>query len=110
MGERSVTPTIYQTILESMGEGIIFVDAEDRLAFINNTAENIRGIKAVNFIGRNLVSIHSPRTAERIDSLLTSFKNGSYISHAGLSRSRGNTLKTATIPSVRLMASIWAPC
>jgi len=77
MGERSVTPTIYQTILESMGEGIIFVDAEDRLAFINNTAENIRGIKAVNFIGRNLVSIHSPRTAERIDSLLTSFKNGS---------------------------------
>jgi len=111
MGERSVTPTIYQTILESMGEGIIFVDAEDRLAFINNTAENIRGIKAVNFIGRNLVSIHSPRTAERIDSLLTStLKTVPYISHAGLSRSRGNTLKTATIPSVRLMASIWAPC
>lgn len=77
MGEGSATPTIYQTILESMGEGIIFVDAEDRLAFINHTAEDIRGIKAANFIGHNLLSIHSPRTAERIDSLLASFKDGS---------------------------------
>lgn len=77
MGGNSLTPTIYQTILESMGEGIIFVDADDRLAFINNTAEEIRGIKAVNFIGRNLVSIHSPRTAERLAALLGSFKNGS---------------------------------
>ena len=73
----SDTPTIYQAILESMGEGIIFIDAEDRLTFINHTAEEIRGIKAVNFIGRSILSIHSPRTTERIGKLLAGFRDGS---------------------------------
>ena len=70
-------PTIYQAILESMGEGIIFIDADDRLTFINHTAEKIRGIKAVNFIGRSILSIHSPRTAEKIGALLAGFRDGS---------------------------------
>lgn len=69
--------TIYQAILESMGEGIIFADASDRLAIINKTAEEIRGIKAENFIGRNLLSIHPPSTAERIGKLVKGLKDGS---------------------------------
>jgi len=70
-------PTIYQTILESMGEGIIFLDAEDRMSFINHTAEEIRGIKAVNFIGRSIRTIHPPSANERIGRLLTSLRDGS---------------------------------
>jgi PAS domain S-box-containing protein len=70
-------PSIYQAILESMGEGIIFADAEGILVFINSTAENIRGISAADFIGRSLLSIHSPASAERIGKLLESLKNGS---------------------------------
>ncbi|HEY4744667.1 MAG TPA: sigma 54-interacting transcriptional regulator [Desulfuromonadaceae bacterium] len=71
------TTTIHQAILESMGEGIIFIDAEDRLKFINHTAEEIRGIKAVNFIGRNILSIHSARTTERLGKMLAGFRDGS---------------------------------
>jgi PAS domain S-box-containing protein len=70
-------PSIYQAILESMGEGIIFADADGTLAFINTTAEKIRGISAANFIGRELSSIHSPNSADRINHLLESLKNGS---------------------------------
>ncbi|MEI6306266.1 MAG: sigma-54-dependent Fis family transcriptional regulator [Deltaproteobacteria bacterium] len=77
MGIAEQSPNIYQAILESMGEGIVFVDSEDRLAFINHTAEEIRGIKAVNLIGRSLVSMHSNPTAERIGNLLTGLKDGS---------------------------------
>jgi two-component system response regulator AtoC len=71
------TQTLYQAILESMGEGIIFIDAEDRLTFINHTAEEIRGIKAVNFIGRNIVSIHASGSTDRIGKLLAGFREGS---------------------------------
>lgn len=70
-------PPIFQAILESMGEGIIFADADGTLVFINNTAEKIRGISAKNFIGRNLLSIHSPNSAERIRKLLDDLKDGS---------------------------------
>ena len=68
---------IYQAILESMGEGIIFADADGTLAFINRTAEQIRGISAANFIGRSILSIHSPNSVERIRKLLDGLKDGS---------------------------------
>ncbi|WP_173196344.1 sigma-54-dependent Fis family transcriptional regulator [Geobacter sp. SVR] len=70
-------PNIYQAILESMGEGIIVADAEGTLIFINRTAERLRGIKAANFIGRSILSIHSPHSAERIAKLLEALKDGS---------------------------------
>ena len=81
MSIRADIPSFYQAILESMGEGIIFADANGILVFINNTAEKIRGITAANFIGRNLSAIHSPNSADRIDTLLENLKNGS-ISHS----------------------------
>jgi PAS domain S-box-containing protein len=69
--------TIYQNILESMAEGIIFADADDVVTFINHTAEEIRGIKATNFVGRQLLSVHSPNSAKRIGELLQKLRDGS---------------------------------
>jgi len=69
--------TIYRDILESMAEGIIFADADDRLTFINRMAEDIRGIKARNFIGRTILSVHSPNSAKRIKELLQKLRDGS---------------------------------
>jgi PAS domain S-box-containing protein len=68
--------TVYQAILESMGEGIIFSDANDCLAIINQKAEEIRGIKAENFIGRDIISVHPPNTAERIGKLMAGLRDG----------------------------------
>jgi len=77
LNRRADIPSIYQAILESMGEGIIFADADGILVIINQTAEKIRGISAANFIGRSLLSIHSPVSAERIRKLLDGLKDGS---------------------------------
>ncbi len=68
--------SIYQAILACMGEGIIFVDKDDRLAYINAAAEKIRNIRAENYLGLNLSSIHSPQTAERVRELLAGMKRG----------------------------------
>lgn len=77
MNTRADIPSIFQAILESMGEGIIFADADGTLVFINETAEKIREISAAKFIGRSLLSIHSPASAERIGTLLNGLKDGS---------------------------------
>lgn len=73
--------TLYQSILSSMGEGIIFTDRNDRLAFINSAAEEIRGIRAENYLGRSLLSIHAPTSAPQVELLLHELKNG-IITHA----------------------------
>lgn len=68
---------IYQQILDNMVDDIIFADADDCLRFINPAAERIRGIKACNFIGRSIVSVHSPNSARRIGELLEKLRDGS---------------------------------
>lgn len=70
------TSSLCQAILSSMGEGIIFADGEDRVTFINRAAEDIRGIRAENYLGRNLLNIHSPTSEGRIRKLLAGLKNG----------------------------------
>lgn len=59
-----------------MGEGIIFADADDRIRYINATAEEIRGIIAANYLGRSIVSIHSPASEGRIRRLIAGLKSG----------------------------------
>lgn len=72
---------MYRNILESVVDGIIFADSEDRLAFINHRAEVIRGIKAQNFIGRTIFTVHSSNSIDRIRELLQQLRDGS-ITHA----------------------------
>ena len=66
----------YQSILESIGEGIIFADQEDRLTYINQMAATIRGIRVENFIGRSILAVHSPKSSERIGQLLQGLRDG----------------------------------
>ncbi len=69
-------PNLFQTILSSMGEGIVFADSSDRICFVNAAAEAIRNIRAANYVGRNLLSTHPPRAAERIGALLEGLRRG----------------------------------
>jgi PAS domain S-box-containing protein len=59
-----------------MGEGIIFADGKDHVAYINAAAEEIRGILAENYIGRSIVEFHSRRSAEHIRRLLEGLRSG----------------------------------
>ncbi len=67
---------VFRAILASMGEGIIFADADDRIRYINAAAEEIRGIIAANYLGRSIVSIHSPASEKRIRRLIAGLKGG----------------------------------
>jgi len=76
MGQQPL-PETYHAILENIGEGIIFINGDDVITYINQTAETMRGISARNYIGRSVESIHSPASAERIETLLQGLRDGS---------------------------------
>ncbi len=67
---------IFRIMFENMGEGIVFADQNDQICFINAAAESIRGIKACDYLGRNLLHTHPQRAAERISVMLDKFKRG----------------------------------
>jgi len=68
---------VWRHILENMVDGIVFADADDCISFVNPAVERVRGIKSQNFIGRTILSIHSPKTSKRIKVLLDKMKDGS---------------------------------
>lgn len=90
--------TVYQAILTSMGEGIIFADHENRIVFVNAAAEQVRGINAEKFLGRDLLSIHTPPARERIASILARLRDGSIASHARPLETKGRSFENCYYP------------
>ncbi len=66
--------SVFRTILASMGEGIVFADKDDYIRFVNVAAEEIRGIRAHNYIGRRLLDMHTPRARKPLAQLLTQLR------------------------------------
>lgn len=68
--------TIYQSIVEEMAEGVVFLDEQDIIRICNPAAERIRHVKASRIIGKSIFSLHPPRMHHRIRELITSLKSG----------------------------------
>lgn len=94
----SAENAVYREILTSMGEGIIFADHTNRIIFVNAAAEQIRGIKANNFLGRDLLAIHSPPARERISAILTSLRDGTIPSHTRPLETKGRIFANSYYP------------
>jgi PAS domain S-box-containing protein len=89
---------VYWAILASMGEGIIFADRDNRIVCINKAAEKIRGIKAANFLGRDLLAMHTPTARQRIGSVLAALKDGTIPSHTRPLKSKGGLYENSYYP------------
>ncbi|GFO69586.1 sigma-54-dependent Fis family transcriptional regulator [Geomonas limicola] len=85
-------------IVASMGEGIIFADHENRIVLVNQAAEQIRGIKAANFLGRHLLEMHSPLARERIGGILEALRSGQLASHTRPLRTKGKVYENVYYP------------
>jgi len=67
---------IFQAIINEMNEGVIFLDAEDRIAYLNPAAERIRRVSAEKFVGRPIHELHPARVHAAVDELLNCLKEG----------------------------------
>ena len=68
--------SIYQTIVEEMAEGVVFLDADDVICICNPAAERIRRVKASKILGKSIYSLHPARMHDRIRQLIESLKSG----------------------------------
>ena len=68
--------SIYQSIIEDMAEGVVFLDADDVICICNSAAERIRKVKAARILGRSIYSLHPARMHDRIRQLIESLKSG----------------------------------
>ncbi len=85
----------YRAIFDTMAEGIVFADNDNRLAYINPAAERIRHIKAERFLGLDLLSIHSPRLRDSVTELLRAFRTGRQLFHRKKTKIRGELFENS---------------
>lgn len=67
---------LFQAIVNEMNEGVIFLDAEDRILYLNPAAERIRRVSAEKFVGRPIHDLHPARVHAAVDELLHCLKEG----------------------------------
>ncbi|UPU34716.1 sigma 54-interacting transcriptional regulator [Geomonas paludis] len=98
MTESEPGNAVYRAILTSMGEGIIFADHTNRIVCVNAAAEQIRGIDAANYLGRDLLAIHSPPARSRIADILASLRSGTLAFHTRPLEVKGRIFENSYYP------------
>ncbi|MEA3465107.1 MAG: sigma 54-interacting transcriptional regulator [Thermodesulfobacteriota bacterium] len=68
--------SVYQSIVEDMTEGVVFIDENDIIRICNPAAERIRRVKAARILDKSVFVLHPQRMHHRIRELITSLKNG----------------------------------
>lgn len=57
---------LYELVLQQMREGIILSDAEGRIVFVNDAAEQIRNIARENVLDRSMIDCHKSESKEKV--------------------------------------------
>ena len=66
----------YETMIENMADGVIFINPDGSIAFCNSAAERIRKVKRENVVGETVFEFHPPRLDKTINNILDEFKSG----------------------------------
>ncbi|BDG08450.1 two-component system sensor histidine kinase NtrB [Anaeromyxobacter paludicola] len=72
--DRGAAATRLQAIIDSMADGVIFVDAQDRVALVNEAGRVLRNLK--DGPGRSVKDCHPQATYGMLDRVLTWFREG----------------------------------
>ena len=90
-----------RAIIDSMAEGVIFVNADGRIAFCNGSAERIWGVKAGELLGRRLLDCHSLAVHPRIGEILRQAKEmPGFAVTQGMQAHRGGGCRVSNYSSV----------
>lgn len=67
---------MFKAILEQLLEGVIIIDDNDEIVFVNRTAEEIRHVSKEKLVGRSVVFCHPQKSHERVARALQYLKRG----------------------------------
>jgi len=91
----------YRAILDSMGDGIVFLNKEDILVYINSAAEKALHFSAESCLGCNILNVlstHARQTFEHVEGLLHDLKNGLRSFHNHIIEEKGNIFESGYYP------------
>jgi PAS domain S-box-containing protein len=66
----------YETLIENMADGVIFINPDGRVAFCNSAAERIRNVKREDIVGKTVFEYHPSHLAKTLNNILDEFKSG----------------------------------
>ena len=89
--------TVFHTILDSMDDGIVFLNKDDIVVYINTAAEEIRWIKSSLCLGRHILS-HLSKQSEYVAKLICDLKNGSFPRHNQIVEEKGEIFESSYHP------------
>ncbi len=69
---------LFEHLLESMQEGVIFIDENDNLAYFNNSTLKLLPTNLDKYIGTNIVNCHIPENIETVQKIIEQFKEGKH--------------------------------
>jgi len=76
-------------IMDSLDVGIIFVNENNDILFVNKTAEEIRRIKSEESVGKSILNCHGGKMNHRVLEVMDNFKKDNNISRHKLIKTRG---------------------
>lgn len=76
-------------ILDSLNVGVVFVDDNNRFAFVNKAGEEIRSISSDDRIGNPIFNCHNEKIHKHVAKDLESFRNGDYALRHKMIKSKG---------------------
>ncbi|KKQ76551.1 MAG: Multi-sensor signal transduction histidine kinase [Candidatus Daviesbacteria bacterium GW2011_GWF2_38_6] len=66
----------YETVIENMADGVIFINPDGRVAFCNSAAERIRNVKREDIVGKTVFEYHPTHLVRTLNNILDEFKSG----------------------------------
>lgn len=76
-------------ILDSLNVGVVFIDPENRIAFVNKEAEKIRQMKSEESVGTSILKCHRETMHKRVTEMIDAFRAGIKATRHKMVRSRG---------------------
>ena len=65
---------LYSLVLQQMQEGIILSDADGKIVFVNDAAQEIRKVKREDILGKSMLDCHREASREKVERALTYLK------------------------------------
>ncbi|MBI5473590.1 MAG: PAS domain-containing protein [Ignavibacteriae bacterium] len=78
-------------VLDSLNIGLVFIDAQNRIAFVNKSAEQIRNMKREDRIGSSILECHRGAMHARVLNVIDDFRKGTDGPRHRVVRSNGRT-------------------
>lgn len=79
--ELEESETIFRSLLNNMDEGVIYIDARDKIIFCNNVSMQHLNLSMKEVLGNNLLECHPPEHRRKVRRIVRDLKAGKSSSH-----------------------------